>query len=310
MAKKIYSRPYEGETGFGKAVTNTNRLMHPDGRFNVERERLGIFDNLYFHLMTMPWWQFFGVMLLCFSLLNAVFASIYCLVGIEHLNGVKPGYFIDNFLNAFFFSSQTLTTVGYGHVSPGNLPASLVASIESFAGLLAFALVSGLLYGRFSRPRAKIVFSDNMLVAPYKEGRGLMFRMGNSRRSELIETEVQLILTLNQRNDAGLLERKYFALPVEVSKISFFSLSWTVVHALDEKSPLYGFTDKDLTDAYAEIMVLVKSIEEANHQTVYARHSYAAEEIVWNAKFKSVISQNAKGVPYVMTSQIGVYELL
>ena len=310
MAKKINIRPYEGETGFGKTITNSGRLMHADGRFNVERERLGFFDNLYFHLMTMPWWQFFGVMLVCFSLLNALFAAIYCLIGIEHLNGVRPGHFLDNFLNAFFFSSQTLTTVGYGHVSPGNLPTSLVASLESFAGLLAFALVSGLLYGRFSRPKAKIVFSDNMLVAPYKDGRGLMFRMGNSRRSELIETEVQLILTLNQRTDTGTLERKYFALPLEVAKISFFSLSWTVVHALDEKSPLFGFTHQDMLEASAEVMVLVKSIEEANHQTVYARRSYSAEEVVWNAKFKSIIGRNAKGVPFVVTSRIGAYEAL
>lgn len=310
MIRAIKSRPYEGETGFGKAITNVGRLMHADGSFNVERERIGMFDNLYFHLMTMSWGKFFVIMLVTFGALNAFFAFVYCAVGIQHLNGITPGAVTDNFLNAFFFSSQTLTTVGYGHVSPGNFAASLVASFESFMGLLAFALISGLLYGRFSRPNAKIVFSANLLASPYKEGLALMFRMANARRSELIETEVQLMLTLNQRTESGALERKYFQMPAEVSKISFFSLSWTVVHALTEKSPLYGFTPQDMLDAEAEIMVLVKAIEEANHQTVYTRHSYTAAELVWGAKFKSIIGRNNKGVPLVVTSQIGAFEIL
>lgn len=308
MARRILTRPYEGETGFGRTITTTDRLMHPDGSFNVEREPLKPLDNLYFHLMTIPWWQFFVAMLAAFGFLNSLFAGIYCLIGVQYLNGIQPGSPMHNFMNAFFFSSQTLTTVGYGHVSPGNLATSLAASAESFAGLLAFALISGLMYGRFSRPSAKIVFSENMLVAPYKGSQGLMFRMVNSRRSELIETEVQMILTLNQRTEDGTLERRYFALPAEVAKISFFSLSWTVVHAIDEKSPIWGFSEQELVDAMAEVLVLVKGIEEANHQMVFTRRSYVATEIVWNARFKPAIGRNAKGIPYVISSHIGEYE--
>ena len=308
MIRRITTRQYEGETGFGKNITSTGRLMHANGRFNVEREYVRIWDNTYFHLMTMSWGQFLATVFFAFMVMNVLFALVYCALGVEQLNGIRPGTWIENFSSAFFFSSQTLTTVGYGHVSPATVTASLVASLESFAGLLTFALISGLLYGRFSRPSAKVVFSDQMVIAPYRDGRGLMFRMINSRRSELIETEAQLIATLNERNEAGVLERKYFALPLEVSKISFFSLSWTVVHALDDKSPLVGFSYQDMLDSSLEVMVLVKGIEEANHQMVFARRSYVAEEIVWGAKFKPIIGRSRRGVPHVFTRSIGDYE--
>jgi inward rectifier potassium channel len=191
------------------------------------------------------------------------------------------------------------------------LPTNMLASFESFLGLLTFALISGLLYGRFSRPEARIVFSEKMIVAPYREGRGLMFRMANARRSELIETEVQILLAFNQRDDAsGSVERRFFPLELEINKISFFSLSWTLVHALSETSPIYSFSHEDLLDAKAEVMVLVKGTDETNQQQVHARHSYTAEEIVWNARFRPVVARNAKGQPHLMTHKIGEHELM
>jgi len=174
---------------------------------------------------------------------------------------------------------------------------------------LSFALVSGLLYGRFSRQRAKIVFSENMLVAPYRDGLALMFRMGNARRSEILEAEVQIMLAINQRTDDGNLERKFFSLELEINRIAFFSLSWTIVHALREQSPIFHFSEEELKDAQAEFMVMVKGTDEANHQTVNARRSYIAEEIVWNAKFRPIISRNSKGQPQVLMQKIGDYEL-
>jgi inward rectifier potassium channel len=308
ILKRIGSRPYEGELGFGKTPTAGGRFLNPDGSFNVVRENAGFWDNTYFHLMTMPWWQFTGMIVVGFGLLNTLFALLYCLVGIENLNGIEPGGFVQNFTNAYFFSSQTLTTVGYGHISPGSFGANLVASFESFAGLLAFALISGLLYGRFSRPEAKIVFSENMLVSPYKNGKALMLRMSNAQRSEMIETESVIFVSLNQRSEAGQLERRFYPLPLEISKISFFSLSWTLVHPLDENSPLHGFSLEELKEAQTEIMVLVKGIEEANQQMVHARRSYTADEIVSGAKFLPVISRNGRGKAYVITSKIGDYE--
>jgi inward rectifier potassium channel len=310
LLRKVKSKPLERELGFGRNVATEGRLMNPDGSFNVVRQHLNPWDNIYYYLITMPWSAFFLLTLGFFVLLNALFASVYYAIGVEYFNGITPGDGWHHFMQAFFFSSQTLTTVGYGHISPVGLTTSLLASFESFLGLLTFALVSGLLYGRFSRPRAHVIFSEKMLVAPYREGQGLMFRMGNARRSELIETEVQMLAAMNQRNDDGTVGRNFYPLELEISKVNFFSLSWTLVHALNEKSPLTQFSAQDLLDANTEIMVLVKGTDETNQQSVHTRHSYTADEIVWNARFRPVIARNKKGQPHMMTPQIGDYEVL
>lgn len=310
MPRKIIGKTPESELGFGKTITTADRLMNPDGTFNVERQRTSMWDNTYFNLVSMPWWKFVLFVLTAFVLMNSFFSLLYCAIGIEHLSGATPGNFFQNFAQAYFFSSQTLTTVGYGHISPKGLGANALASFQSFLGLLSFALVSGLLYGRFSRQRAKIVFSENLLVAPYRGGRGLMFRMGNARRSEILEAEVQVVLAINQRVDGEALERKFFNLELEIRRVAFFSLSWTIVHALDERSPIYGFSAEELQDAHAEFMVMVKGTDEANHQTVNARRSYTPDEIVWNARFRPVISRNEKGQPQVLIRNIGAYELV
>jgi len=307
MLKFIKSRPYEGELGFGKTVTTSGRLMHSDGTFNVVRESNSNWHNVYFQLMIMNWGRFFLLMLISFGILNTIFALLYCVAGVENLNGIEPGTWKDNFTNAFFFSSQTLTTVGYGHISPHTFTTSLIASFESFTGLLIFALISGLLYGRFSRPDAKIIFSEKMIIAPHRGGHGLMFRMGNARKSELIETDVQVLATMNQRNGNGVIEREYFPLALEYSKISFFSLSWTVVHYIDDQSPIWGLTQLELAEANAEFLVLVKGIDEANQQMVHTRHSYINSEMAWNAKFNPIIMKNDAGIPVVKLQHIGDY---
>lgn len=308
--RKIAGNVQTSELGFGRKVMTDGRMMNADGTFNVERESMGSWDNLYHQLITMRWGYFFLLVFCCFIVLNAVFAVLYCLLGIEHLGGVQPGNWAENFANAYFFSSQTLTTVGYGHISPQGLVTSILASIESFAGLLAFALISGLLYGRFSRPKAKIVFSENMLIAPYSSGRGLMFRMGNASKSELVEAEVQMMIALNQRDEMGNVLRNYYPLALEINKIAFFNMSWTLVHALDERSPINGFSEQELAEANTEVMVLVKAVEETNQQTVHARRSYTTDDFVWNARFGPVIARNRKGQPQVLLRQIGSFELV
>lgn len=306
--RKVSANLPASELGFGRKVMTDGRMMNADGSFNVQRETMGFWDNTYHQLMILPWALFFLLVFCCFTLLNVIFALVYTSIGIEHLAGVTPGTWWQNFANAYFFSSQTLTTVGYGHISPEGLTTSIVASIESFAGLLAFALISGLLYGRFSRPRAKIVFSEQMLIAPFGDGQALMFRMGHASKSELIETEVQLLLAINQRDEAGNVLRNYYPLTLEINKISFFSLSWTLVHPLNEKSPIYGFTREELAEANAEVMVLVKAMEETNQQVVHARRSYTTDEFVWNARFGPVIMRNKKGYPQVLLRHISTYE--
>lgn len=310
IPRRIFSRPLEQELGFGKNVTTNGRMMNPDGSFNVERQYLNPWDNTYFHLVTMSWKLFFLLVLLAYLILNLIFTALYLIVGIEQLAGVPIGSFWENFSSVFFFSTQTLTTTGYGHINPVGFAANIISSFESFLGLLTFALISGLLYGRFSRPTAKIVFSENILVAPYRDGEGLMFRMGNARKSEMLETEVQMILAMNQQEEDGSTIRKFYGLSLEISKISFFSLSWTVVHGITEDSPLWGFSYDDLVEANTEVLVLVKGTEEANQQLVHARRSYFATDFVWNARFLPVITRNHKGLPHVLVRQMGDYESL
>lgn len=310
MLRRITQKQLDRELGFGKNLTTDGRMMNPDGSFNVVRQRSSIWDNTYYYLVTMPWWMFLLTVTAAYVVVNTFFALLFLLAGFDGLKGLEHVSPQQDFMEAFFFSSQTLTTVGYGSVSPTGLYANIIASFESLTGLLSFALISGLMYGRFARPRARVVFSDHLLVSPYRGGKALMFRMVNARRSELIETEVQVILTINQLGDDGAMARKFYTLQLELSKISFFSLSWTIVHALAEESPLFGFTQEDIMNGNLEVLVLVKGTDEANQQTVYARRSYVYEDLVWNARFTPIISRTGKGLPNVLTRNIDSYEMV
>ncbi len=311
MLKKIFNRVESRELGFGSSVGTgqAERLMNPDGSMNVCREATSRWDNIYRNLITMPGWLFIALVFGVYFVVNCFFACLYLWVGVEHLTAMQPGALDKNFWEAFFFSTQTLTTVGYGRIAPQGVPANVLASLESLIGLLSFALISGLLYGRFSRPVAHIAFSPSLLVSPYKDGWALMLRMVNSSRSELIHTEAQMIGALNQL-EGEKVTRKYFALELELKQVSFFSLSWTLVHPLNDKSPLHGFSAEELEAGNLEILVLIKAVEDANEATVHARRSYMAAELVWHARFLPIIGRTKKGIPFVETSRVGEFELV
>lgn len=279
--------------------------MNPDGSFNIRRKSMNPFDDVHFELIKMSWPEFFMWIGGSYIFLNMVFAALYCLVGIQHLAGIEPGGLGHNFSEAFFFSTQTLTTVGYGRISPQGIPANCIASAESLAGLLSFALISGLLYGRFSRPIAKIIFSETMVIAPYKEGQAVMFRIVNSRKSELLEVEVQLMLAINEVRENGAITRRFIELPLEIAKITFFNLTWTLVHALREESPLFGLTKQDYTDLNAEFFVSIKGVDESVEQLVHARRSYTGSEVNWNEKFASIVETLPNGIMEVDTQLVG-----
>ncbi|WLT31900.1 ion channel [Geothrix sp. PMB-07] len=274
--------------------TGSGRSVNKDGTFNVRRKGLPLVRSyeLYHRLITMGGFKFLGLLLLGFLIANALFASIYLWIGMEHF--VRPGGegLLDRLLDAFFFSTQTLTTVGYGHISPKSHLVSAVAAFESLLGLLSFALATGLLYGRFSRPHAQMCFSHHALIAPYRGHTGFMFRFVNRRSNQLIEVEATVVFTLL---DAATGNRQYFTLPLERSKINLFPTSWTVVHPIDEASPLHGLTAEDLRQAEAEFIILIKAFDDTFAQTIYQRTSYIADELLWGVRFRPMTSPAADG---------------
>ncbi|MDB5023458.1 MAG: ion transporter [Mucilaginibacter sp.] len=288
----------EDDLGFGsQPVIKSQPLIKQDGSINVKLRGLPFFrtsDN-YHKLITMSWTKFWLLVLCGYLVLNTFFAFIYLEIGVENLNGAEGTNTYQHFWDAFFFSAQTISTVGYGHISPKGMATNSVAALESMMGLLAFALATGLLYGRFSRPSAKIIYSKNLLIAPYLENcQGLMFRLANLRRNMLIDLEIEIIFSYNEEVNGKLL-RRFFQLELERRRVSLLTLNWTVVHPLDEKSPLKDMTPEDLQKTQASFAVLLKAFDDTFSQTVHSRTSYQFEDIVWGAKFRPAFDRDDEG---------------
>lgn len=278
---------------FGGEIKQT---IKPDGSFNVRRTGVPLSSfNPYLFLVDTSWPKFMFVVLGLYLLVNFIFAGLFMLFGIENLIGETVNTGVGPFMSAFFFSVHTLTTVGYGSVYPRGAAANSIAGIEAMTGLMGFALATGLLYARFSRPSAKIVFSDSMLVAPYQDVTSLQFRIANQRNNNLMDVEVKILLMTVERN-GGELRRLFAELPLERTQVYFFPLTWTVVHPIDSESPLFGKTAADLKSWEAEFLILVKGFDDTFSQTVHARYSYQHGQVDWGAKFQPAFQVDATGM--------------
>ncbi|HTP88012.1 MAG TPA: ion channel [Bryobacteraceae bacterium] len=261
------------------------RAINKDGSFNVRRRGA---SWRAFHpwlmLVDMSWTGFAAVLGLLWLTVNTGFALIYFSIDPRELQGIDAATRGQRFLYDFFFSAQTLTTVGYGGMAPRGILGNFVASTEALIGLMAFAVGTGLLLARVSRPSARIAFSPHALMAPYQDGISLQFRVVNERRNNLIELEARVLLmtVVPCRNGP---ERRYDQLTLERKGVIFFPLTWTIVHPIDENSPLYGKTAADLEQSQAELLILIKGFDDTFSQVVNARYSYRYDEIVWGAKF-------------------------
>ncbi|MEO6523662.1 MAG: ion channel [Mucilaginibacter sp.] len=310
--KKVKINP-ENDMGLGtQAVSKNQRIFNQDGSINVKRKGLSYFNtaNNYHRLITMKWHHFWLLILSGYLIVNLIFSFIYLSLGIENLVGAQGATAYEHFFDAFFFSAQTITTVGYGHIYPHGIPASSVSAIESMIGLLAFALATGLLYGRFSRPSARIAYSKNLLVAPYLEnGKALMFRLANKRRSTLIDLEVEVIFSYNEDVN-GKTVRKFIPLELERKRVSILTLNWTIVHPLNDDSPLKDITHEDLEKTEASVSVLLKSFDDTFSQTVHSRTSYQYDEVVWNAKFTPAFDRDEEGRMVLDLGKISDHEKL
>lgn len=271
-------------SGFGSRASG--RFINKDGLPNVRRRGVNVFNRLswYHTMLNLSSFRFITYLVTMYILINLVFACIYYLIGVEHLTGIDKSNPKDEFIDVFFFSSQTFTTVGYGRIAPVGFLASLVATFEAFLGLLTFAIATGLFYGRFSRPRAYLKFSDIAVIAPFQDVTALMFRLAPYKNNALTDADVTLSTAI-EINEDGATKSNFYRLETQLSKINTLSLNWTVVHKIDENSPFYGFSADDFKNINIEIIVHVRAFDEVFSNTVVQRSSYVSREIIYGAKF-------------------------
>lgn len=286
------------DTGFGTNASNYGgRFVNRDGTFNLRKEGMSFINrfSIYHNMLTIPRWKFIGVLLLSFLVINLAYAFIYLWIGVDQLQGVIATTPWGKFKEAYFFSTETFTTVGYGRVNPVGDGANLVASIEALSGFLSFALATGLMYGRFARPRSFLVFSDHALISPYKEGTALMFRFAPYKDNHTM-TDVQLRVNVGlQVHENGRSEFRFYDLPLERTKVESLPMNWTVVHPIDDKSPFQGFTQEDMKNADVELYVLIRGFDDVYSNFVQQRTSYTYQEIKFNGKFIPMYRESDDG---------------
>ena len=287
------------DLGLGSKVTGQTRtrFLNKDGSFNVERTGQSFIRSLspYHALLTVSWAKFNSMVVLSYFTVNLLFAAGYMLCGQGALEGSASTTFALRFWDAFFFSVQTLATIGYGKMSPSGFASNILVAVEALTGLFGFALATGLLFARFSRPTAKIRFSEKAVVAPYRDISGFMFRIVNERKNQIIELAATVTFSKMESYN-GRRIRRFYRLSLERDKVTFFPLNWTIVHPIDEQSPLFGVTEKGLKESDAEFAILLSGIDEIFSQTVHSRSSYKYDEIVVGAKFKDMFLPSEDGV--------------
>jgi inward rectifier potassium channel len=307
MADPVTELPHEGfqDLGFGTVVggVNEKRLLNRDGSFNPRREGLHPLVRLhpYHLLLTISWRRFIALVVVGYFLANVFFALLFLACGPGAIAGQAPAYFGGRFGLAFFLSVETFGTIGYGNIYPVGIAPNVIIAIESLTGLFTLALGTGILFARFSRPTAAIIFSHRAVVAPYRGKTGFMFRLTNKRANQLIELEAKVLYS-RVKNGA----RIYDQLSLERKSVVFFPLSWTIVHPIDEKSPMWGTTETELAESDAEFMVLMSGTDETFSQVVHARTSYKPPEIVWGHRFVNIYNRvRADGTVSIDVRKLG-----
>lgn len=287
----------EINTGFGNNPSNYGgRFINKDGRANIEKRGLGFFKRIswYHTMLLLPRWKFFSIIVLFYISINLLFASVYFLIGVQSLGEIPSPSKLTNFAESFFFSTQTFTTVGYGRISPIGFLSSAVAAFEALLGLLSFALATGLLYGRFSKPVAYLRFSHNSLVAPYKDINALMFRVAPFKNTNLVDAVANVTLGMTIEEN-GIQVNRFYQLELEYNTVNSLTLSWTIVHPITEKSPLYNFTKNDFENIKGEILVFIKAFDDMFSNIVVARTSYVFGEVHYGAKFEPMYERASAG---------------
>jgi inward rectifier potassium channel len=271
------------------------RMINDNGDFNViHNNKKRRFSEAYNYLVSISWWQFFVWSFISYVLANVCFALMYLFIGIEEIT-LKTNNLLADFLNAFFFSSQTFTTLGYGAMAPNGVASGIASSFEAFVGLMFFAFTTGLLYGRFSKPRAAIRFSKHLVFRDFENHKALMFRIVNDRKSTMINPEVTVTLTLSKKNTDGDYANSFYALQLERKNINYLPTTWTIVHKIDKNSPLFNIPEKDLTKQQGELLVMISYYDESFNQVVHQMYSYIIADVKLNYKFVKAYYYNENG---------------
>lgn len=286
----------KSDPGLGsKYNKEIKRLLNKDGSYNMIRHgALGRFKDFYKYLIEIPWWTFFTYTLLYYLVINVLFALLFLLAGVDGITGTNTEH--PDFFEAFFFSVQTITSVGYGQMSPISLPVNIVAAIESFIGIISIALVTGLFYGRFSRPKSKIAFSQNILFTPYKDGNAIMFKLVNKRDVVLLNAAVKVILIIDRGGEKNQFNKMYHELELEVNSVNFFPLTWTIVHGIDDASPLARMSFDEITSRNTEVLILIEAFDETHSQNIVEKHAYGADAWKTGVKFDRNFRINENGI--------------
>jgi|SRR5450432_134514 len=286
------------DTGFGgNPDSYGGRFVNRDGSFNLKKEGLSFFDrfSLYHSMLNMPTWKFYGTLFSFYLVVNFIFACIYFFIGKGQFQGIIATTVPEIFKEMFFFSTETYTTVGYGRVNPVGDKANTVAAIESMLGFLSFAIATGLLFGRFSKPKAYILFSKNALVSPYKEGKALMFRFVSYKDNHTltnVDIKVNIALLMEENGHTAY---KFYDLDLERSHVESLPMNWTVVHPITEDSPISDFGTDDLKKADVELYVSVRAFDDVYSNVVQQRTSYTYDEIIFDRKFIPMYHESTDG---------------
>ena len=286
------------DTGFGtNPGSYGGRFVNKDGSYNVRKDGISVWDrfSIYHSMLDMPRWKFFLAIIVFYVSINIMFTIIYVLLGTQDFQGFIATTEWGKIKELYFFSAETFTTVGYGRVNPIMDAANVVASFEAMLGFLSFALATGLIYGRFSRPRAHLIFSQQALIAPYKDMTALMFRLVPYKDGHTM-TDVDIKVTCGlQVEENGQSTFKFFSLTLERNRVESLMMNWTVVHPIDENSPIHGFTAEDMKNSELEVYVLVRGFDDVYSNTVLERTSYTFDEIFFNAKFSPMYHESEDG---------------
>lgn len=314
ILRDTFSRKSRGEDiGLDRTVAKgRQRTINTDGSYNMERITGRFMGNFYLYhwLITTSWKNFWLFAFFYYGIMNFIFASIYYAIGPETLGGMQPGNALTQFMYCYFFSAQSFTTVGYGGLHPISKATNIVATIEAFIGVMTFAVATGTLFGRFSKPVSRIKYSGNVVIAPFKGITALQFMVANELNNTLMDVEARVNLSWVEDEGNGKSIRRFEQAKLEYEKIAMFPTSWTINHPIDEDSALYGKSEQELRDMDVEIFVLLKAYDDVFAQTIYSRQSFTTAQFVFGAKFRRPFGVNSEGKVVMDLSKVGEYDVV